>query len=537
MTARAGEWVREEVHGQAPEAPSPQEPVTQFFDLFDGSVLELGGTRPDRLVDVRPQELVQRRTVEQLVDAAPCLPALDAPVPLVVEQLVTVLAEMEREEDAEMNQLEDRILQGAPVSAAEKAAWRRWASRGGESSSRRRKKKKKKLPRGYSQCKTVQKTGRLHRSKGVADVHAATSSSSSSFLVPCSQFIDSVRTSRCAQRRVPTAQTAQQTAEILQVWLVDHVVSMPVVAVQTVQPVEIPQLQFLDMVDMPDVAFTGVLVRTCRKLWKCRSCRSSSKNGCLSLFNDRCWLVDPDSVDVLFLDKVVLPVVMQDSVSGLDVQKTVDVPQLQFQTPVATMPVEIPQVQFWTSSSWPYRWRCPWRFHGAVLDEFFMAVQWGASGDSTGAVLVLGVVFTPVKIPQVQFSDKDSDVPVLCTRGAWSCRAGNCGVPQLQCVDEEVDVPVVQVVAVPQVQFHMAVSIWTRLLTCPLLYVRAQVRRKLWRSHSCSSWTRGTCPSLCNDRCPVVDVHVTMQRYGGFDGVVAVMSRFRKFFYIYRTLP
>ena len=300
--ARAGGWERQALRGDVPEQPTPQGPGTQFFDLFDGSVPELGGTRPDRLVDVRPQELVQRRTVEQLVDAAPCLPALDAPVPLMVEQLVTVLAEMEKEEDAE-------ILQGAPVSAAEKA------------------RKKNELPRGYSQCKTVQKTGRLHGSKGVADVHAATSSNSSSYLVPCSHFNDRVRTFRCAQTRVPTVQTAQQTAAILQVWLVDHVVSMPVVAVQTVQPVEIPQLQFLDKVDMPVVAFTGVLVRTCRKLWKCRSCLSSSRNGCLSLYNDRCWLVDPDSADVLFLDKVVLPVVMQDSFSGLDVQKIVDVPR------------------------------------------------------------------------------------------------------------------------------------------------------------------------------------------------------------------
>ena len=69
---------------------------------------------------------MHRRTVEQLVDAAPGLPALDAPVLLVVEQLVTVLAETEREEDAVMNQLEDCVLQGAPVSAAEKAGWRRW---------------------------------------------------------------------------------------------------------------------------------------------------------------------------------------------------------------------------------------------------------------------------------------------------------------------------------------------------------------------------------------------------------------------------
>ena len=60
----------------------------ELFTLFEE---ELGGTRPDRLSDVRPQERVQRRTVEQLVVAAPGLPTLDAPVPLVVEQLVDVL--------------------------------------------------------------------------------------------------------------------------------------------------------------------------------------------------------------------------------------------------------------------------------------------------------------------------------------------------------------------------------------------------------------------------------------------------------------
>ena len=141
--ARAGEWEREALQGDVPEQPTFQEPGTYFFDLADESVSELGGTRPDRLVDVRPQERVQRRTVEQLVDAAPCLPALDASVPLEVEQLATVLVEMETEEDAEMNRLEDRTVQGAPVSATEKAAWRRWASRSGESSSRKKKKGRK----------------------------------------------------------------------------------------------------------------------------------------------------------------------------------------------------------------------------------------------------------------------------------------------------------------------------------------------------------------------------------------------------------
>ena len=53
-----------------------------------------------------------------------------------------------------------------------------------------------------------------------------------------------------------------------------------------------------------------------------------------------------DSEYVLILDKVVLPVVMQGRFSGLDVQKTVVFPQLQFLTVVVAMPVEIPQAQF-----------------------------------------------------------------------------------------------------------------------------------------------------------------------------------------------
>ena len=50
---------------------------------------ELGGLRPDRLADVRPQERVQRRTVDQIVDAVRT-PTLDVLVPQ-VELLVEVL--------------------------------------------------------------------------------------------------------------------------------------------------------------------------------------------------------------------------------------------------------------------------------------------------------------------------------------------------------------------------------------------------------------------------------------------------------------
>ena len=64
QTARAGEWVRGALHGEVPEAPTPQEPGTH-------SVPELGCSRPDRLVDVRPQGRVPRCTVEQIVDTVP----------------------------------------------------------------------------------------------------------------------------------------------------------------------------------------------------------------------------------------------------------------------------------------------------------------------------------------------------------------------------------------------------------------------------------------------------------------------------------
>ena len=64
---------------------------------------------------------------------APKVQVLDAPAPLVVEQLVDVLAlveKMAREEDARMDQLEEMILAGQPVSVADKEAWRRRAKAG-----------------------------------------------------------------------------------------------------------------------------------------------------------------------------------------------------------------------------------------------------------------------------------------------------------------------------------------------------------------------------------------------------------------------
>ena len=61
----------------------------ELFDLsFDE---EPGGSRPDRIVGVRPQEQVQRHTVEQMADSALVVLILDVPVPLLVEQVVDVL--------------------------------------------------------------------------------------------------------------------------------------------------------------------------------------------------------------------------------------------------------------------------------------------------------------------------------------------------------------------------------------------------------------------------------------------------------------
>ena len=81
--ARAGRGVRDAVHGEVPEALLPQEPNTHHVTLNDDdSVPELGGFRPDRLYEVRPQERVQQHPVGQIVDTAPALPILDVPVVL-----------------------------------------------------------------------------------------------------------------------------------------------------------------------------------------------------------------------------------------------------------------------------------------------------------------------------------------------------------------------------------------------------------------------------------------------------------------------
>ena len=71
-----------------PSPPTPQTAGTQYFAMDVDEVPAVGGSRPDRLPDVSgPQERVQRRTVQQIVDYLP-LPILDDLAPQMVGQVI-----------------------------------------------------------------------------------------------------------------------------------------------------------------------------------------------------------------------------------------------------------------------------------------------------------------------------------------------------------------------------------------------------------------------------------------------------------------
>ena len=82
--AWAGRGVRDVLHGDAPVHLPSRRLALSTFPLTSKMCL------PGRLAGVRPQGRIQRRTVEQTVDA-PLLLTLDSPAPLMVEQLVDVL--------------------------------------------------------------------------------------------------------------------------------------------------------------------------------------------------------------------------------------------------------------------------------------------------------------------------------------------------------------------------------------------------------------------------------------------------------------
>ena len=80
--ARAGEEGHEEY-----DAPRRHK-HPELFKLFEE---EPGGVRPEAFAEPRPQERIQRHTMEQLADFATMVQLLDVLVPLMVDQLVAVL--------------------------------------------------------------------------------------------------------------------------------------------------------------------------------------------------------------------------------------------------------------------------------------------------------------------------------------------------------------------------------------------------------------------------------------------------------------
>ena len=86
--ARAGVWGREMNYTATIRDPLLPTPQPERFSLEE----EPGGARPDRMPSLsRPQEWVQRRTVQQIVDPVLLVPTLDDRAPQMVEQLPDIL--------------------------------------------------------------------------------------------------------------------------------------------------------------------------------------------------------------------------------------------------------------------------------------------------------------------------------------------------------------------------------------------------------------------------------------------------------------
>ena len=77
-----GGRARDELHGYAPEDALPPAAGAQHFAMDAGE--DVGG-RPAPLLEVLPQERVQQRTAEQIVDPVPLVPLLHDDVPQMVE--------------------------------------------------------------------------------------------------------------------------------------------------------------------------------------------------------------------------------------------------------------------------------------------------------------------------------------------------------------------------------------------------------------------------------------------------------------------
>ena len=166
---------------------------------------------------------------------------------------------------------------------------------------------------------------------------------------------------------------------------------------------------------------------------------------------------------------------MQDRFSGLNVQKTVGVPQLQFLTVVVAMPVEIPQAQF--------------------LDKVYMSIVVSGAvgqtvqktcGDAAGAVLGQGVHARCSRCVWCRRPRQRRKLWSIHSRSSWT----RSSFPLLLCL-------------VPMARqrrklwsIHSCSSLTRSFFPLLLSGADGQTAQKLWRFHSSSSWTRLTCP-LC----------------------------------------
>ena len=95
--ARAGRGARDAQYGRVPEDALPQAAGARYFAMDAGE--DVGeapaAERPAPLLEVWPQERVQQRTVEQIVDPVPLVPLLHDVVPQMVEQLVDILSPLD----------------------------------------------------------------------------------------------------------------------------------------------------------------------------------------------------------------------------------------------------------------------------------------------------------------------------------------------------------------------------------------------------------------------------------------------------------
>ena len=96
-TARTGGGARDELHGCAPEDAPTQAAGARYFAMDAGEDVgeAPGAGRPAPLLEVLPQERVQQRTAEQIVDPVPVVPLPHVFLPQMVEQLVDILAPLD----------------------------------------------------------------------------------------------------------------------------------------------------------------------------------------------------------------------------------------------------------------------------------------------------------------------------------------------------------------------------------------------------------------------------------------------------------